>query len=86
MAEDGKLTLDVPDMHCAVMCYPKIKKTLESDQNVAVVELADQKEEGMIDNPQVIVTYKAGFDLDAAIADLGKNGYENSKLVENTGS
>lgn len=82
MAESGTLTMHVPEMHCAVMCYPKIKKTLEADSKVQVVELAPQKEEGIIDDPKVIINYEAGFNVDAAIATLAENGYANSEKVQ----
>ena len=82
MEEAGTLTLNVPEMHCAVMCYPKVKKTLEAANTVEGVELAEQKEEGVLDNPQVVIKYDAGFDLDAAIAALEANGYANSDIVQ----
>jgi len=80
-AEAGKLVLKVPDMHCPVMCYPKVKKTLESDTAVTGVELTEQKQEGVIDNPAVVVKYKSGFDVDAAIAALAEEDFRNSQVV-----
>ena len=82
MTEPGTLTLSVPEMHCPFACYPAVKKTLESDDTVSEVELAEQKEEGVIDNRQVIVKYDVGFDLDAAIASLDKRGFANSEIVQ----
>ncbi len=77
-----KLTLAVPEMHCEFACFPKIKETLESTDLVELVELGPQKEEGAIDNRQVIVTYKPGFDVDAAIELLDKEGFDDSELVQ----
>lgn len=82
MEEAGSLTLHVPDMHCPFGCYPSIKKTLESSDAVEAVELAEQKMEGAIDNPQVIINFTEGFDVDAAIAALTAEGFENSSLVQ----
>ena len=80
-AESGTLTLDVPDMHCPFVCYPTVKKTLEGNSAVAEVQLTPQKVEGTIDNPQVIVTYDPGFDIQSAMAELEKKGFA-SKIVE----
>lgn len=82
MSEPGKLTMNVPDMHCPFGCYPTIKKTLESDEAVEMVELAEQKVEGTIDNPQVIINFTEGFNVDAAIAALKEKGFENSSVVQ----
>lgn len=77
MAEAGSLTLDVPDMHCPFACYPAVKKTLEQTTGVAEVALAEQQEDGVIDNRQVIVTYDSGFDLSAALATLETSGFKS---------
>lgn len=82
MSEAGTLTLNVPDMHCPFACYPAIKKALESTDTVEQVELAEQKVEGVIDNPQVIINFTEGFDVDAAIASLKARGFENSSVVQ----
>ncbi|OYP38119.1 heavy-metal-associated domain-containing protein [Rhodopirellula sp. MGV] len=76
------LTLNVPDMHCPFACYPNVKKTLESREDVVSVELVPQKEEGVIDTPQVVVKYKDGFVVDQAIAQLGKAGFGGSTVVQ----
>ena len=81
-AEGGLVTLAVPEMHCEFACFPKVKETLESDETVELVELGPQKEEGAIDNRQVIVTYKAGFDVKNAIALLSKEGFDDSDVVK----
>lgn len=82
MQEAGTLTLSVPEMHCAFACYPKVKETLENSAGVREVELAEQKEEGVIDNRQVIVKYDAGFNLAQAIAQLTKEGFADSEMVQ----
>lgn len=76
--ESETLVLHVPDMHCPFACYPAVKETLESDPSVAGVDLVEQKEEGVIDNPSVVVTYGDGFDLDVAVAALAKRGFKNA--------
>lgn len=77
----ASLTLNVPEMHCPFACYPSVKKNLEKRDDVTAVELAPQKEEGVIDNPQVIVTYKPGFDADQAIAMLEAAGFSGSSVA-----
>ncbi len=82
MDEPGTLVLGVPSMSCEFACYPSVKKILESNEAVQSVELAEQKEEGTIDNRAVIVSYDAGFNLDAAIAQLGREGFAESDVVQ----
>ncbi len=82
LEDEGSLTLSVPEMHCAVMCYPKVQKLLEANESVEKVELAAQKEEGMIDNHAVIVHYKPGFDVGHAIGLLEKEGFAKSSIAE----
>ena len=82
MEEAGSLTLHVPEMHCPFGCYPAIKKTLESSEAVQEVQLAEQKVEGAIDNPQVIINFTKGFNVDAAIAALKAKGFDNSSVVQ----
>jgi mercuric ion binding protein len=79
--QTASLTMSVPKMHCPVMCYPSVKKSLEERDDVLSVELAPQKEEGIIDNRQVIVTYKTGFDTEQAIASLETVGFPGSSVV-----
>ena len=81
-SDTQQLTLAVPEMHCEFACFPKVKETLEADETVELVELGPQKEEGAIDNRQVIVTYKPGFDVEAAIQLLDKEGFDDSELVQ----
>lgn len=76
------LTLSVPEMHCQFACFPKVKETLEQVATVDAVELAEQKEEGVLDNKQVIVKYKSGFDLDEALGLLADAGYGETELVQ----
>ena len=80
--ETVSLTMDVPEMHCPFACYPSVKENLEKRGDVVSVELAPQKEEGVIDNPQVIVTCSENFDADQAIAMLEAAGFAGSSVVE----
>ncbi len=82
LTEAGKMTLAVPEMHCEFACFPKVKETLEGAQGVEEVTLAAQKEEGVLDNRQVIVKYEPGFDVHAAIDSLAAAGYEDSNVVQ----
>ena len=81
-AETQQLTLAVPEMHCEFMCFPKVKKALESTDTVELVELGPQNEEEAVFNAQVIVTYKPGFDVNEAIELLSKEGFDDSELVQ----
>ena len=76
------ISLKVPSMHCPFACYPSIKKTLEAETGVAGVELAEQKEEGLIDNPVVLIKAGTNFDLDKAIATLAGTGFDGASVVE----
>lgn len=76
------LTLSVPEMHCEFACFPKVKEALESVDTVQEVQLAEQKEEGVLDNRQVIVKYKEGFNLDEALGLLADAGYGETELVQ----
>jgi mercuric ion binding protein len=82
MLAAGTLTLNVPEMHCEFACYPKVKESLKKSDGVREVELAEQGEEGVIDNRQVIVKYDPGFDLTKAIAQLSQAGFADSELVQ----
>lgn len=82
LAEAGTLTLRVDDMHCEFGCYPKVKKTLESFDEVVSVELDEQPNAGSLDNPQVVLTYEPGFDLAAAQSALAKSGFAKSSVVQ----
>ncbi|MGB7344454.1 MAG: heavy-metal-associated domain-containing protein [Pirellulaceae bacterium] len=81
-SEAGTLVLAVPDMMCEFSCFPKIKETLESSEAVKEVNLAKQKEEGTVDNRQVIVNYEAGFNVNEAIKVLKAEGYDNAEVVQ----
>ena len=82
MAEAGVMTFDVPSMHCEFACYPRVKEAIENASGVQSVELAEQKEEGVIDNRQVVVKYDAGFDVNDALALLAKEGFGDSDIVQ----
>ena len=76
------VNLHVPSMHCPVACYPSVKKTLEGQSGVQAVDLAEQKEEGIIDNPVVVIKVKEGFDLDKAIQSLAQTGFDGASVVQ----
>ncbi len=82
LTDAGTLTLRVDDMHCEYGCYPKVKKTLESFDEVVSVELDEQPQAGSLDNPQVVLTYESGFDLAAAQSALAKSGFAKTSVVQ----
>ena len=82
MSEAGTLTLSVPSMHCEFACFPRVKEAIESADGVQEVQLAEQKEEGTIDNRQVVVKYDAGFDVNSALALLSKEGFADADVVQ----
>jgi len=47
--------MKVEDMHCPLGCYPTVEKALAKVAGVSSVKLAEQKKEGTIDNPVVLV-------------------------------
>lgn len=86
-AEESELrtvSLKVPGMHCPMACYPSVKKTLEGETGVQEVELVAQKEEGLIDNPVVIIKHHSAFDLSKAVASLEKRGFADATVAEET--
>lgn len=76
------ISLKIPSMHCPFACYPSVKKTLESEAGVAEVELAEQSEEGIIDNPVVLIKAGTNFDLDKAISTLAGTGFDDATVIE----
>ncbi len=82
MTEAGTLILSVPNMHCEFACFPRVKEAIESADGVQEVQLAEQKEEGTIDNRQVVVKYDAGFDVGSALALLSKEGFADSGVAQ----
>lgn len=81
MTEAGELRINVPGMHCEFACFPKVKGAIEGSEGVENVALAEQKEEGILDNRQVIVSYQPGFDVQVAMASLKAAGYADSALA-----
>lgn len=82
MTESGTLTIAVPTMHCEIACFPRVKTTLERNDGVQSVELAVQREKGVLDNRQVIVNYDNGFHLNTALSSLDEEGFPNSVVVQ----
>lgn len=76
------ISLKIPSMHCPFACYPSVKETLESEAGVAEVVLAEQKEEGVIDNPVVLIKAGTNFDLDKAISTLAGTGFNDAAVIE----
>ena len=80
---DADIDLDFFDdisfsMSCAVMCYPKVKETLEGLEGVESVELVTQKEEGVIDDRRVTVKFDGDLTSDKAVAALTDAGFPDS--------
>ncbi|QEG38523.1 heavy-metal-associated domain-containing protein [Roseimaritima ulvae] len=80
--ETQLVTLHVPEMHCPFACYPAVKKALEAEPGVVGVDLAEQKQEGVIDNPEVKIQVSDAFDAQAAIDALAKAGFDKSTTVQ----
>lgn len=72
--------LKVANMMCPFSCYPKVKETLAAMPGVEAVQLVEQKEEGVIDNPVVELKLSGDFDVEAAIAALSKVSF-NAEVV-----
>lgn len=73
-------TLEVPEMSCPFACYPKVKETLESLDGITAVELVPQKEEGVIDDRRVTISFGGNVDGAAAVAALSDAGFAGSKF------
>jgi cell fate (sporulation/competence/biofilm development) regulator YmcA (YheA/YmcA/DUF963 family) len=69
-------------MHCSFSCFPRVKEALEKNEAVEQVALGPQKVEGTIDNRQVVVQYKAGFEVDSALKMLATEGFTDSQVVQ----
>ncbi len=79
---DGELTLAVPDMHCQYSCFPRVEKTLAATDGIESVELAQQPTPDELTNRQVVVHYRKGFDLNAALANLEAEGFRKASVVQ----
>lgn len=75
------VSLKVPTMDCPFACWPKVEKTLEAMACVSDVTLAPQKEEGVIDNPQVEIKCEGEFNAAEAIEALKAAGFEGAEVV-----
>jgi len=75
------VSMKVAEMHCPFGCYPTVEKALAKVSGVSSVKLAEQKKEGTIDNPVVLVEVDSNFDPKAAIAALDKVGFA-SEMVQ----
>jgi periplasmic mercuric ion binding protein len=82
MLASTKLTLRVPEMHCPLACYPKVKETLESQPGVTEVALVPQANEGSIDRPEVVITTDGSFNLVSATAALDKAGFSGTSKID----
>ena len=71
-------TMEVPEMSCAIMCYPKVKEALEKVDGVAEVELVPQEEEGIINDHRVTVHFDGSVSGTDAVAALDKAGFPQS--------
>jgi copper chaperone CopZ len=74
------VSIHVPNMHCPVMCWPKVKETLEAQPGVTEVVLAEQAEAEAIDNPRVNIKVTAEFDAEQAVEVLAMSGFADSTV------
>jgi len=74
------VSMKVEEMHCPFGCYPTVEKALAKVAGVSSVKLAEQKKEGTIDNPVVLVQVDGNFDPTAAIAALDKVGFASEMV------
>jgi copper chaperone CopZ len=74
------VSMKVEEMHCPFGCYPTVEKALAKVSGVSSVKLAEQKKEGTIDNPVVLVQVDSNFDPSAAIAALNKVGFASEMM------
>jgi periplasmic mercuric ion binding protein len=74
------VSLQVPGMHCQFACWPKVKETLEQQEGVAEVSLAQQAKENELDNPVVHVRVDGPFDAAQAVQALADAGFRGARL------
>jgi len=67
-------------MSCPAGCYPSVRSAIAKQKGVMDVELAPQKEEGVIDNPVVFVKYQGDLDLQATFKAIERAGFEAKTL------
>ena len=77
------VAMTVPHMTCQHNCWPEVKKTLEAQEGVAKVTLSKQPNEDEVVDKTVFIAVKGNFDAQAAIEALGKNGFDESKVIDN---
>ena len=75
-------SVKVPTMMCPYSCWPKVKETLASQPGVEGVQLAVQAKETEIDNPVVELITTGDFNVEAAIAALGKANFADAVAVK----
>jgi periplasmic mercuric ion binding protein len=75
-------SVKVPTMMCPYSCWPKVKETLAAQPGVEGVQLASQTKETEIDNPVVELKTTADFNVEAAIAALGKANFADAVVVK----
>lgn len=76
------VALRVPTMACPHACWPEVKKTLEGQAGVALVQLAKQPNEDEIVDKTVYISFRGDFDAKNAIAALDRVGFEGSEVVQ----
>lgn len=71
-------TLTIPEMHCQLACYPKVKRTLEGVAGVESVALVEQQDDVQIDDRRVTITFAGDVSGADAVAALEGAGYPGS--------
>jgi periplasmic mercuric ion binding protein len=79
-SETKTVSFQVEGMSCPAGCYPSVRSAIAKQKGVMDVELAPQKEEGVIDNPVVFVKYQGDLDLQATFKAIERAGFEAKTL------
>jgi copper chaperone CopZ len=73
----------VNTMSCVEGCFNGIRSVIEKRDGIESVKLAPQKEEGLIDNSQIYVTYRGELDRQEIERLVVGAGFDGIEFIEN---
>jgi periplasmic mercuric ion binding protein len=79
------VTIKVNTMSCVEGCFNGIQSVLEKRDGIESVKLAPQKEEGLIDNSVIYVSYRGAMDRKEIERLVVGAGFDSIEFVEKSG-
>lgn len=75
--------ITVPEMHCPFACYPNVKETLKEQPGIdsETIELVEQKEEAVINDPRIIVKLNGDLNDQQVIKAIAETGFPGATIV-----